>query len=222
MRIRYKKWARPELAECPYYYQDGTENKGHWREKFPREECLINAPVFAELGCGKGAFIAEAAFAHQDVNFIACDIKSEMLAYTRRKTVKRFEETGASPENLILLTLNIEKTDTVFGDSELDRIYINFCPPWKRESDYKHRLTHSRQLLQYKKILKPGGEIHFKTDDDKLFEDSLAYFEECGFMTLQIERDLWGSDYTENIVTEHEKMFSEEGKKIKFGIFVNT
>jgi tRNA (guanine-N7-)-methyltransferase len=217
MRIRYKKWARPELAECPYYYQDGTSNKGIWREKF-----LKSAPLYAELGCGKGAFIAEAAFRYRDVNFIACDIKSEMLGYTRRKTVKRFEEEGLHPENLILLTLNIEKTETIFGESELDRIYINFCPPWKRESDYKHRLTHPRQLLQYKKILKPGGEIHFKTDDDKLFEDSLSYFEECGFLTLRIERDLHHSDYTENIITEHEKMFSEEGKKIKFGIFVNT
>jgi tRNA (guanine-N7-)-methyltransferase len=217
MRIRYKKWARPELAECPYYYQDGTSNKGCWREKF-----LESAPLYAELGCGKGAFIAEAAYRQKDVNFIACDIKSEMLAYTRRKTVKRFEEAGITPENLILLTLNIEKTETVFGENELDRIYINFCPPWKRESDYKHRLTHPRQLLQYKKILNPGGEIHFKTDDDRLFEDSLAYFEECGFMALRIERDLHNSDYTENIITEHEKMFSEEGKKIKFGIFVNT
>ncbi|MDR0943844.1 MAG: tRNA (guanosine(46)-N7)-methyltransferase TrmB [Ruminococcus sp.] len=218
MRIRYKKWARPELAACPYYYQDGTSNKGCWREKFIKK----SAPLYAELGCGKGAFIAEAAFIHQNINFIACDIKSEMLAYTRRKAVKRFEEEGLQPANLVLLTLNIEKTETVFGEGELDRIYINFCPPWKRESDYKHRLTHPRQLLQYIKILKPGGEIHFKTDDDTLFEDSLVYFEECGFMILRIERDLHRSSYTENIITEHEKMFSEEGKKIKFGIFVNT
>jgi tRNA (guanine-N7-)-methyltransferase len=217
MRIRYKKWARPELAACSYYFQDGTENKGRWREKFSEQN-----PLYAELGCGKGAFISEAAFRHRDINFIACDIKSEMLAYTRRKTEKRFEEAGLSPDNLLLLTLNIEKTETVFDCGELDRIYINFCPPWKRESDYKHRLTHPRQLLQYKKILKPTGEIHLKTDDDTLFDDSLLYFDECGFTLLRIERDLWNCDYSENIVTEHEKMFSEEGKKIKFAIFANT
>jgi tRNA (guanine-N7-)-methyltransferase len=217
MRIRFKSWARPELAVCPYYVQDGTEFKGGWGARFSEP----NHPLYAELGCGKGAFISEAAFERQDVNWIACDIKSEMLAYSRRKTEKRFSDAVEEVKNLYLLTLNIEHTDTVFAENELDRIYINFCPPWKREREFKHRLTHPRLLAQYAKILKPGAEIRFKTDDDILFADSICYFNETGFEITQIEYDLHRSDITDNIVTEHERMFAEEGKTIKFLTAVN-
>ena len=70
--------------------------------------------------------------------------------------------------------------------------------------------------MQYRGILKDGAEIHFKTDDDDLFNDSLGYFEECGFSVTFRTYDLHSSGYAPNIITEHEKMFSDEGIKIKF------
>jgi tRNA (guanine-N7-)-methyltransferase len=217
MRIRHKPWAKPELTACAYYYRDGTVNRGRWQEVFGDTK-----PIYAELGCGKGGFIAEAALSCSSVNWIACDIKDEMLAFARRKTEKLFSENSREVSGLALLTLNIEKTETVFAPGEIDRFYINFCPPWKRERDYKHRLTHPRQLIKYREILKTGGEILFKTDDDALFEDTLIYLDECNFITVQIERDLHAAGISDNIVTEHERMFAEEGKKIKFVRAVKT
>ena len=70
--------------------------------------------------------------------------------------------------------------------------------------------------LFWKTILKQGGEIRFKTDDDELFEDSVEYFTSEGFEISYITRDLHNSDFEGNLVTEHEKMFTEEGKTIKF------
>ena len=72
-------------------------------------------------------------------------------------------------------------------------------------------------MEHYKNFLKPGAEIHFKTDDDGLFKDSLQYFEECGFEILKKTYNLHTEDIFDgkNIVTEHEKMFSDEGIKIK-------
>ena len=64
--------------------------------------------------------------------------------------------------------------------------------------------------------MKDGGEIHFKTDDDGLFEESISYFEECSFDITYKTYDLHASVYEPNIMTEHERMFSEEGIKIKF------
>ncbi len=97
-----------------------------------------------------------------------------------------------------------------------ERIYINFCNPWPRGKHKKRRLTHTRQLIQYRDFLVDGGEIHFKTDDDELFEESLEYFAESGFEIVYITRDLHNSGYEPNLMTEHEKMFSDEGIKIKF------
>ena len=101
----------------------------------------------------------------------------------------------------------------------IERIYINFCNPWPRGKHHKKRLTHTRQLEKYKEFLKDGGKIYFKTDDDELFRDTLTYLKETGFETEKIsydlasENDFWNGE--ENIETEHEKMFKEQGIKIK-------
>ena len=93
---------------------------------------------------------------------------------------------------------------------------INFCNPWPRGKHHKRRLTHTKQLEQYKEFLKDNGKIYFKTDDDNLFEESLNYFKEANFQIEKLTRDLEAEpDFWENIETEHEKMFKEKGIKIK-------
>ncbi len=212
MRIRRKKWARPELAVCPYYIEHPEEHKNKWHTVFPEDK-----PLYAELGCGKGLFAAQAALKYPDINWLALDIKADMLGVARRTVEKAFSEADREITNLKLVLCNIERISEVFGEKDvIDRLYINFCNPWPKDRHNKRRLTHPRQLTQYKTFLKSGGEIHFKTDDDELFEESIGYFAETGFDVKYITRDLHASDYPDNLVTEHEKMFSEEGKKIKF------
>ena len=70
----------------------------------------------------------------------------------------------------------------------------------------------------YEKLLAINGEIFFKTDDDELFHDSVSYFEQSNFSINRITYDLHSENYEDEstIPTEHELMFSKEGKKIKF------
>lgn len=212
MRIRKKKWAEPELAVCPYYIKSSEAMKSSWNSIFPNDN-----PVYLELGCGKGGFAAALALMYPQVNFIAADIKSDMLAVARRTIEAAFAAENRTPSNLRLMQMNIQNIGSFYGQGDaVDRIYINFCNPWPRLKHNKRRLTHTRQLVQYKGLLRDGGQIHFKTDDDDLFEDSLTYFNEAGFKLLYITRDLHSSGYEHNIMTEHEKMFTAEGKKIKF------
>ncbi|MGN0665668.1 MAG: tRNA (guanosine(46)-N7)-methyltransferase TrmB [Huintestinicola sp.] len=212
MRIRKKKWAAPELAACPYYIENASEKTGKWHSEFADN----SRPLYLELGCGKGIFVTRAALRNPDINYIAADIKSDMLAVGRRNIEREFGEAGRTPDNLRLLQMNIANISKFFSpEDSVDRIYINFCNPWNRGKHNKRRLTHSRQLVQYRTIMKEGSELHFKTDDDVLFEESLPYFEESGFDILYITRDLHAGGYEGNIVTEHEKMFSDQGIKIK-------
>ena len=105
----------------------------------------------------------------------------------------------------------------IFSEEDVvDRIYINFCNPWPKERHKKRRLTHTRQLENYKNFLAEDGEIYFKTDDDELFDESIEYFKESGFNIDYITYDLHKSDFVGNVRTEHENMFSEQGIKIKF------
>ena len=109
----------------------------------------------------------------------------------------------------------------LYINDEVERIYINFCNPWPMKKHNKKRLTYPRQLFFYQEFLKDCGEIWFKTDDDDLFEESLDYFAMCGFTQEFITYDLAASGFAENIVTEHERMFMDQGIKIKFLIAKN-
>lgn len=216
MRIRKKKWAQPELDACNFYVNNPAELKGKWADFF-----AVKRPLELEVGCGKGTFVAEKALRNPDINFIAMDIKSDMLGVGRRNIVNRFEEAGKTVDNIALVAHNVDRIfEVISEDDKIDRIYINFCNPWPRGKHNKRRLTHNTKLELYKSFLKKGGEIHFKTDNDELFDDSLVYFEESGYELKKVVRDLHHSDVEGNIVTEHEKMFSDEGILIKYLVAV--
>lgn len=209
MRIRRKKWAEKELQEAKFYIDKPEVNKGKWNEYFKNK-----APLYIELGCGKGLFIATLAVNNKNINFIAVDMIEAMLGLSKRNIEEAYEH--KNPENLALIRANVELIDNVFGDGDkVDRIYINFCNPWPRGKHHKKRLTHPKQLELYKTFLKENGEIHFKTDDDNLFIDSLHYFEEAGFKVIWKTYDLHSENLDNNIITEHEEMFSRQGIKIK-------
>lgn len=214
MRIRFKPWARPEL-EASYFYEDNPEEYiGKWKEKFKN----TNQPLHIELGCGKGSFISELAFRNQDINYIAIDLVDAMLGLAKRKVEEKYNTNNIKVDNLILVRYDIERINNIISlEDGIERIYINFCNPWPKSKHKKKRLTHTKQLEHYKEFLKPGSEICFKTDDDGLFEDSLKYFEDAGFEIKCKTYDLHNKDIFDgkNIVTEHEKMFSDEGIKIK-------
>lgn len=214
MRIRFKPWARPEL-EASYFYEDNPEEYiGKWREKFKNKD----NPLYIELGCGKGSFISELAFRKPNINYIAIDLVDAMLGLAKRKVEEKYNTTNSKVENLILVRYDIERIFNIFNNNDkIERIYINFCNPWPKAKHKKKRLTHTRQLEKYKEFLVEGGEIYFKTDDDELFKDSMAYFTETGFKIISQTLDLHQNDIFngQNIVTEHEKMFSDEGIKIK-------
>ena len=210
MRIRRKKWAAKELEESKFYIDKPEEFKGKWQEKFSKKQ-----PLYIELGCGKGLFISSLASKHKDINYIAVDMIEAMLGLSKRNIEQAYN--FENPENLFLIRANVERLLDVFEQKDLvERIYINFCNPWPKKKHNKKRLTHTRQLVQYKELLTDDGKIYFKTDSDELFEASLEYFEEAGFEVVSKTYDLHNElIFEENIVTEHEKMFSEEGIKIK-------
>lgn len=212
MRMRRKPYARPELAAWEHHIDQPTEHRGHWAELFEKQQ-----PMWLELGCGKGGFAAELAAAHPEINLVAVDIKSEVLVVAKRNIERVYGELGRPVTNVKILPQQIELIDAAFAPPDrFERIYINFCNPWNKAKQRKKRLTHSKLLMKYREILAPGGEIRFKTDNDDLFADTLNYFAECGFEVVALSRDLHLETGWENIETEHEKMFSEQGIPIKY------
>lgn len=205
MRIRRKTWARPELSACPYFIAQPEQQKGRWGEVYGQRR-----PLHLDLGCGKGVFLAEAAHTHRDVNFIGIDISLDILGVARRNIAEIFGE--EQPDNVALCAYNIERLPQLFSPEEkVQRIYINFCNPWPTARHHKRRLTHTRQLSQYKPLLAPGGEIWFKTDNDDLYLATKRYLAEAGFEIFFDTKDLHGQNGPENILTEHEVLFTAQG-----------
>ncbi len=212
MRIRFKPWARPELEASKFYIDNPEEYKGKWKTLYKNE-----APFHIELGCGKGSFIANLAVRNSNTNYLAIDLVDAMLGLAKRNIEAIYNENNKEINNVYLTRHDIERIFLILDKKDkVERIYINFCNPWPRGKHHKKRLTHTRQLEKYKEILTKDGKIYFKTDDDALFNDSLIYFKDTGFEIEKSTYDLENeSDFWENIETEHEKMFKEQGIKIK-------
>lgn len=212
MRIRFKPWARPELEASKFYIDNPQEYKGKWKILYKNK-----APFHIELGCGKGSFIANLAVKNPNINYLGIDLVDAMLGLAKRNIEKVYEENESKIDNVYLTRHDIERIFLILDKKDkVERIYINFCNPWPRGKHHKKRLTHTRQLEKYKEILVNKGEIYFKTDDDGLFNDSLIYFEESGFEIVKSTYDLEKEEnFWDNIQTEHEKMFTEQGIKIK-------
>ena len=213
MRIRYKKWARHELEASSFYIDEPEKLKGRWKKNFKNPE----QPIHLELGCGKGQFISKLASENLNINYIAIDLVDAMLGLAKRNIESEYKEKNIETSNILITRFDIERILLILDKQDsIDRIYINFCNPWPKGKHRKKRLTHTRQLQKYREFLKDEGEIYFKTDDDDLFNSSLIYFKESGFEIISKTYDLHSENiFSKNIETEHEKMFSEQGIKIK-------
>lgn len=105
MRIRYKKWARPELEASEFYIDNPEELKGAWKEKFKNPKL----PLHLELGCGKGQFISELASSNMNINYIAIDLVDAMLGLAKRNVETVYAEKNLEPENILLTRFDIER-----------------------------------------------------------------------------------------------------------------
>lgn len=178
------------------------KHRGRWKEIFGNDR-----PIHVEVGTGRGKFITSMAQANKDINYIAIEIKEEVLV----KAVEKADKLNL--DNIVFLWGSVELFDLYFADGELDRVYINFCDPWPKKRNAKRRLTHSNFLELYRKKLK-HGQIHFKTDNRDLFEFSLNEISANDWMLKNISLDLANSDYQGNITTEYEERFLTLGMPI--------
>ncbi|PIC65205.1 tRNA (guanosine(46)-N7)-methyltransferase TrmB [Sporosarcina sp. P13] len=205
MRLRNKPWAKDFMAEHPdMLILNPEDKKGQWAKEFGNE-----APIHIEVGTGKGQFIIGMALANPSVNYIGIEHFDNVVVSALEKAID-----SDKPANLRLLRFNGEDLASVFADAEIDRVYLNFSDPWPKLRHEKRRLTHARFLEKYEGVLKPGGEIHFKTDNRSLFEYSLRSLTDYGMKLLSVSLDLHANMPEDNILTEYEEKFSSKGQPI--------
>lgn len=191
------------MARCAEYVIENPSGcKGGFQTLFKNGH-----PIHIEIGCGKGRFVIQNAISNPDVNYIAIERQKSVLL-TALEQVKEL----ALP-NLLFINGDANNLTEYFNKGEISRIYINFCDPWPSNKHAKRRLTHGNFLKIYDEILDSNGEIHFKTDNEKLFEFSINAFSAASYRLSGITFDLHRTDI-QNIMTEYEEKFAAQGLRI--------
>lgn len=204
MRLRNIKGSREVIASNEFVVQEAETQRGQWKAVFENEN-----PVHIEIGMGKGQFIMELARRNPDINYVGIEKYSSVLI---RAIEKRSQE---DLPNLLFVRMDAEHIAEVFGEEEVDRIYLNFSDPWPKDRHAKRRLTSKEFLARYDQCLKKDGYIQFKTDNRPLFDFTLEQAAEANWQTNEVSYDLHHSKYVEgNIMTEYEERFSAQGNPI--------
>ena len=203
MRMRKKKNLIPRMERCgDCLIRDPYDRRGSWRELMPEARELR-----LELGCGKGRFTAGTAAAEPDVLFIAVEMVPDAMVVAMERCAR------AGLRNVYFVDANADQLPYFFAPGEIDRIYLNFSDPWPSNRHAKRRLTHGNFLKLYRQVLKEGGQIHFKTDNQGLFEFSVEEIPRFGFTLSEVTRNLHANGPV-GVMTDYEAKFYEQGQPI--------
>ncbi len=184
--------------------------RGKWQSTYFKND----RPITIELACGRGEYSVALAAKFPERNYIGVDIKGDRIWKGSTLAVEQ------KLSNIGFLRTNILNVESFFEENEVDEIWITFPDPRPKKRDIKRRLTNSRYLDRYKKILRPGGFIRLKTDNTGLFQFSLE--------ELQSRNDIDDLQFTDNVYesalrpecfdikTRYEEMFASKGEKIKY------
>lgn len=184
--------------------------KGSWRKDFFKNE----NPLVLELGCGKGEYSIALAKEFPQKNFLGIDIKGARFWRGAKTAIE--ENIG----NVGFIRSQIELVDQLFEENEVDEIWITFPDPQIKYKRTKHRMTNPEFLQKYKKILKPEGTIHLKTDSEFMHGYTLGLLHGQGHEILQANHDVYKNIYSPKevvgIQTFYEKQYLEQGKPITY------
>ena len=198
------------VVECPFAMlsDEGFPMRGKWNETFFKNK----GKIVLELGCGKGEYTVGLARRYPECNFIGIDIKGARL-WTGAKEV-----TSCNIPNAAFLRTTIDLLPKFFAPSEVSEIWITFPDPQMKKEN--KRLTGTRFMELYRRVLAPGAMIKLKSDSQFLYEYTLAMAAHNGITVAQSSRDLHNDpsapDELKQIRTFYEQQWLDRGLTIKY------
>ena len=208
MRMRRKKHGAERIAACAEILIENPATPAVSPQVYFTEE----KPICLEIGCGKGDFAVGMSAKHPGENWIAMERVPDVACLALEKAMNHKDE---RPDNLRFLIGDARNLTDWFLPHSVDSIYLNFSDPWPKKGYAKRRLTHEGFLELYRSVLREGGMLYLKTDNEGLFDFSLEQFAICGLEIVWQTRDLHASEKAEdNVMTEYERNFSAKGQVI--------
>ncbi len=194
---------REEIIEGNFEY------KGKWAEYFGNKN-----PIVLELGCGKGEYSVALAKRDASKNYIGIDLKGARFWRGAKTAVEE------NIENVAFIRAQIELIDGLFAMGEVEEIWITFPDPQIKFKRTKHRLTNPEFLDLYKKILKPKGVVHLKTDSEFLHGYTLGLLQGQGINVEYANHNIYKNEGAPpevmEIQTFYEQQYLEVNKAITY------
>jgi len=206
---RRKTLRKNEYQTFPNCFAKDDGQQGKWHEFFQNDH-----PITFEMGCGKAAWSYGMAKRYPERNFVGVDLKLDRMWYPAGRAIREGQN------NIAFLWANLLQIDEQVAENEADELWITFPDPYPKNRQVKHRMTNPAFLKGYQHILKPGGLLHFKTDNLELFQYSLEVFVRQENIKLhQLSFNVYEDDSLPEevkITTDYERKFMEMGKSINY------
>jgi tRNA (guanine-N7-)-methyltransferase len=206
---KLRRFAEIETFSNVLQLDAGKAFKGEWNTRFFKNE----NPVVLELACGKGEYTVNLAVLFPDKNFIGIDYKGNRIW----RGAKTALEDGVN--NVAFLRMQIENLVDYFAPGEVDEIWITFPDPQPQLIREKKSLTSPRFLTMYRQILKTGGFINLKTDNDGLHTYTADKIAELNLNLHTKTEDLYSSEHADEVLsikTYYEKKYLKHNKNINY------
>lgn len=191
------------------HLQQQVDLKGRWSQEIFKNQ----QPIVLELACGKGDYTVALAKQYRNKNFIGIDVKGARI-YTGAKTALEQQL-----NNVAFARMRIENILYFFDEGEIDEIWITFPDPFPKKGDAKRRLSAKPFLERYKKLLRPGSTVHFKTDDLPLFHFTFETVKQFGGLVTYYKEDIYSGNFDIPelaIQTHYEKQHLSNGRTINY------
>lgn len=210
MRMRKKKNGAARLSACAEVLLEKPET--------PLSDAIPvlgkNVEIYLEIGAGKGGFAREMAKRNPNVCYLAMEKVSDCVVLAAERAMATLEERSG---NLRFLVANADDLLTWFAPESISEMFLNFSDPWPKAGYYKRRLTYRKYLEVYFSLLKKGGHLSVKTDNENLFTFTKEELGALGKTPEIITDDLHASPFAEgNVMTEYEQNFVSQGMKIHY------
>lgn len=206
---KLRRFAEIETFANVYQLEEGQVLKGNWAANHFKN----NNPVVLELACGKGEYSVNLAALFPDKNFIGIDYKGNRIWRGAKTAI----EEGIN--NVAFLRIQIENLLDYFAEGEIDEIWITFPDPQPQDSREKKRLTFPAFLNRYKIVLKPGGCVNLKTDNDQLYAYTVEKTAGSGLIVHKNTDHLYTSELVNEVLsikTYYEKKYLLHDKNINY------
>lgn len=158
-----KALAAADLQDIAIKFDPKGENES------ARIAIVSGVPWSVEVGTGNGLYLEAIAAEHPERRYLGIERSGEFFV----KTAKRAARAGRGNVRCIHGDAR-EVFESLLPPESVQEVIVNFSDPWPKRRHRLRRLFRAEFVSSIEKVLRPGGEVRFKTDVGWYFNQAIG------------------------------------------------